>query len=94
MITVTVITILFAVGFLSFGWQIAFRREFYLVRGYKKGAERYARAVGTLLFAGGVLTACVLPPLIYFAPTAAPWALTAAIALTLVPVWVLVRRMR
>lgn len=93
MTALTIFTVLFAVGAIAFGWQIAVKGEYYLVRGYKNGAERTARAVGALLLAGGLLSLFALP-LMYFTPRAALPAFAAVTALTLIPMWVLVRKIK
>lgn len=60
MIILCVIQFIIGLGYLSFGYQIALKGEYNLVRGYKK-CKGYALREGIIDLLGGVATLATLP---------------------------------
>lgn len=60
MIILCVIQFIIGLGYLSFGYQIALRGEYALVRGYKEG-KGFALREGIIDLLGGVATLAALP---------------------------------
>jgi len=60
MIVLCVIQLIIGLGYLSFGYQIVFRGEYGLVRGYKE-KRGYALREGIIDLLGGVATLATLP---------------------------------
>lgn len=64
MYALAVLQALIAVSLCATGYQIFFRGEYYLVRGYVKGRERYARRTGVLRLTLAALDLAALPLLV------------------------------
>ena len=60
MIFLCVLQFIFGIGYLSFGYQIALRGEYDLVRGYKEG-KGFALREGIIDLLGGAATLAALP---------------------------------
>lgn len=60
MIILCVIQLIIGLGYLSFGYQIVFKGEYGLVRGYKE-KRGYALREGIIDLLGGVATLATLP---------------------------------